>query len=745
MQDIDTRDEMKYNEIDVQKMYIMAYVQYGRHSREKVMEIKFECSALKKVKTGHLSIAEVCSDIELTSQYMTIDKKPVVPVMGEFHFSRYPSEMWEDEIKKMKAGGITIIAAYLFWIYHEEEEGIFDFHGDKDVGRFLELCQKNDMLVILRIGPWCHGEVVYGGFPEFIQKREDKRTSSPAYLEKVRAIYQAYYDQVKNYFYQNNSVLIGIQLENEYGGEDRDYIPKLRSMAVEIGFRLPLYTITAWPPNGSLKDNLLPLFGAYPERPWTCHTDPLPVDDRFHIVPEKIDRGIGADLLKNESWEELSYDDFMYAGCELGGGVQVCEHRRPIISSRDVYAISFIHLAQGVNMPGYYMYHGGRNQTGGEYQESRKTGYPNNCPISSYDFQAPISEYGYLRPSYYRLKLLHLFLKDFGESFALMQPFFCNEADHDLKYRVSVRMNAQGQGFVFINNYQRLTPFEAIEGLDIRIRTQSREIMIPDVSVPTDSSILFPVNWGSGSLAFEYITAQPICAERTDDAVKYYFFQPEGIACMYKRKDAGSAVCRLSPDDGESPVLTGRDGRQRVEIYLLTEKKAYELWKIKGTVLYSADTVMESGGGIELLKELPERDEILHEISLTEKAVEIHKHDDFLFSEHEGKEYELTVPENIFQRFEDVRLIFGFDGNVAQLYCGGELEADWFNYDGKWEIGLRRFRKAIEEKQRIIIRISPLDKERDIYFEHDMARDTAKLALKGCVPIIRFKQPVIQF
>lgn len=155
------------------------------------MEVKFECSQLNEVKKAHLTISEVSSDMELTSQYMTIGQKPVVPVMGEFHFSRYPSEMWEDEIRKMKAGGITIIATYLFWIYHEEEEGVFDFSDDKDIRAFLELCQKYEMLVVLRIGPWCHGEVVYGGFPKFIQDREDKRTSSPEYLEKVRAIYQS--------------------------------------------------------------------------------------------------------------------------------------------------------------------------------------------------------------------------------------------------------------------------------------------------------------------------------------------------------------------------------------------------------------------------------------------------------------------------------------------------------------------------------------------------------------------------
>lgn len=99
------------------------------------MEVKFECAKLREVKENHLSIAEASSDIELTNLYMTIRKKPVVPVMGEFHFSRYPSDLWEDEIKKMKAGGITIIASYLFWIYHDFEkfEDIrltFDFEGN---------------------------------------------------------------------------------------------------------------------------------------------------------------------------------------------------------------------------------------------------------------------------------------------------------------------------------------------------------------------------------------------------------------------------------------------------------------------------------------------------------------------------------------------------------------------------------------------------------------------------------------
>lgn len=139
------------------------------------MNIHFECQRFKPLNSHHLSLSEVESDLVATNLYLERAGKPIAPVVGEFHFSRCPQECWEDEIRKMKAGGVTVISTYLFWILHEEREGEFNFAGDRDIRKFLSLCEKNEMLVLLRIGPWCHGEVVYGGFPEFIQER---RTSA---------------------------------------------------------------------------------------------------------------------------------------------------------------------------------------------------------------------------------------------------------------------------------------------------------------------------------------------------------------------------------------------------------------------------------------------------------------------------------------------------------------------------------------------------------------------------------------
>ena len=106
--------------------------------------------------------------IGVTSRYLTRDGKPWLAVMGEFHFSRYPRAGWEDEILKMKAGGVEVVAAYVIWIHHEEIEGRFDWTGSRDLRAFVELCAKHGMYVYPRIGPWSHAEVRNGGFPDWL-------------------------------------------------------------------------------------------------------------------------------------------------------------------------------------------------------------------------------------------------------------------------------------------------------------------------------------------------------------------------------------------------------------------------------------------------------------------------------------------------------------------------------------------------------------------------------------------------
>lgn len=706
------------------------------------MKVTFESTQYTDVTREGLHLSEVASDLTATNLYFEQDGKPITLVAGEFHFARFPRDQWDDEIKKMKAGGVTVITTYLLWIYHEEFEGQFDFSGDKDLHYFLELCHKNKMLVLLRIGPWCHAEVVYGGFPEYIQQREDKRTSSPEYLEKVRRLFRAYYEQSKDFFYQNGSVVIGIQLENEYGGKDREYIPTLRRIAVEEGFKLPLYTITAWPPCGKLEGDLLPLFGRYLERPWTQHTAPLPTDNRFHICRERIDMGIGADILKDVVWDELPYDKFPYATCELGIGVQVCEHRRPIVTDQDSYSMGVIQLAQGVNWMGYYMYHGGRNQVG-RYQESVSTGYPNNCPISSYDFQTALSEYGYTRTSYHRFKLLHLFMTNYQEDLADAQPFFCEPTNTELDYKLAVRLHKDGSGYLFVNNHQRMQEFAPIDDVDVVCRIPAGEKYFPHLTIPSGTAAIFPMNQIYGPVTVEYMTAQPICCDHIGSRTRYYFFVPDGISCRGVLHGEGlpEGEVTLEPGSSDIPVYSCTANGETWEYYLLTEECARTIYKLDGRVFFSRDTVLSlDGENCVVDRVLPEEKNArvyLEEVPHTEKSGE-----DYLFSQNAPKEYRLYLPKDLFKDCDDWKITFELLGNVAQLYFDGVLLADWFNYTESWEVGLKRFRKEIEAGKEARIVVSALDEDHPGYFEYPMRRGEISLKIQKMNPIKRVTLPL---
>src|SRR5699024_1844078 len=110
----------------------------------------------------------------------------------EFHFSRYPAARWEESLRKLKAGGISTVATYVFWNLHEREEGTFDFSGDVNLRHFLDLCAKVGLPAIVRIGPFCHGEMRNGGIPDWLYGRPfEIRSNDPGYLAYVDRLYGA--------------------------------------------------------------------------------------------------------------------------------------------------------------------------------------------------------------------------------------------------------------------------------------------------------------------------------------------------------------------------------------------------------------------------------------------------------------------------------------------------------------------------------------------------------------------------
>ena len=474
-------------------------------------------------------------EINVTSRYFTRNGKPWIGVMGEFHFSRYSRENWHRELAKMKAGGITIVSTYLFWIYHEEIEGKMDFGGDNDIRAFIEECKDVGLDVVIRIGPWAHGECRNGAFPDWLLKKDYKlRDNNEEYLAVVKKWYQSIYNEVKGLFYKDGGNIIAVQIENEFV-DNAEHLAKLKEIAVECGFIAPIYTVTGWNSASGAKipvDEVVPVFGGYCEAPWENHMNRLSPSPHYFFNRMRNDSAIGTDLIaktQSDGWQ-LPYERYPFATCELGGGIEVTHHRRPIIKPMDIYAVSLVKLGDGNNLVGYYMYHGGTNKIGelSTFNETKATGYPNDYPILSYDFQAPLSEYGEVREQYGLLNMLHMFVNDFGEEFAPMIAVDSANsvaADDTNSLRYGMRTNGKS-GFVFVNHYQRLTELADIENAVI----SAGNVEFTPIDVKGEVSFFMPFNMKMGDSVLEYATAQPLC--KCDDT--YFFAEIPNIKAEYK-------------------------------------------------------------------------------------------------------------------------------------------------------------------------------------------------------------------
>ena len=617
-------------------------------------------------------------EINVTSRYFTRNGKPWIGVMGEFHFSRYSRENWHRELAKMKAGGITIVSTYLFWIYHEEIEGKMDFGGDNDIRAFIEECKDVGLDVVIRIGPWAHGECRNGGFPDWLLKKDYKlRDNNEEYLAVVKKWYQSIYNEVKGLFYKDGGNIIAVQIENEFV-DNAEHLAKLKEIAVECGFIAPIYTVTGWNSASGAKipvDEVMPVFGGYCEAPWENHMNRLSPSPHYFFNRMRNDSAIGTDLIaktQSDGWQ-LPYERYPFATCELGGGIEVTHHRRPIIKPMDIYAVSLVKLGDGNNLVGYYMYHGGTNKIGelSTFNETKATGYPNDYPILSYDFQAPLSEYGEVREQYGLLNMLHMFVNDFGEEFAPMIAVDSANSvavDDTNSLRYGMRTNGKS-GFVFVNHYQRLTELADIENAVI----SAENVEFPPIDVKGEVSFFMPFNMKMGDSVLEYATAQPLCkcddtdffAEIPNIKAEYKFSKGSANIvtvpfenAKYMRKLNGTVYigggCNLYEENGQ--IHSVEDGE-----YICQKWNGSEFETL--TIVQSAK---QSNVEITVVENAPFEPKYKEELCI-------------------GGERELTWKKiNVDGGYGFAEI--DYVGDVAQIYADGELVADDYYYGKTWRV-----------------------------------------------------------
>jgi beta-galactosidase len=543
--------------------------------------------------------------IAVNSQYLTMDGKPWIPVMGEFHFSRYPAAQWEQEILKMKASGVDVISTYIIWNHHEQIEGQFDWSGRRNLRQFVELCGKHGLYVYPRIGPWAHAEVRHGGFPDWVLKNGPVRENDPVYLSEVQTFYAQIAQQLKGQLWKDGGPVIGIQIENEYResgpGKGVDHIRKLKEMAIADGLDVPLYTVTGWDGAAIPLDAVLPVFGGYPDAPWDGSNKSEYGNEIYAFrFNNRVAGSMGAIGGRGQN-SAASYQGTPFLTAEVGAGGEDTYFRRPIFSANDIAAIAPVMLGSGVNLLGYYMFHGGANPDSEPtapplaLEESQRVNDATDVPEKSYDFQAPLGEFGQERESLRKLKLVHYFLEDFGQQLAPMTTRAPTQVPSGPTDTSVARVAARTQGdsgFLFVNNYVRGLNMPERKTFQVHLILPDATADVPEqpIDLPAGVFGIWPVNLPLGAAGrLRYSTAQLFKRVDVRNEIYYFFFDLPGVTPEFALEPGAKIlhttgqIVRSTSTRGDRLLATNGTAlitlNGGVHLVVLPEQQAEDLWR----------------------------------------------------------------------------------------------------------------------------------------------------------------------
>lgn len=320
------------------------------------------------------------NSFEVGNGSFLLNGKPFIIKAAEVHYPRIPRPYWENRIQMCKALGMNTLCIYIFWNIHEQEEGVFDFEDNNDVAEFCRIAQKNGMYVIVRPGPYVCAEWEMGGLPWWLLKHKDikLREEDPYFMERVKIFESKVGEQLAPLTIQNGGPIIMVQVENEYGsyGENKSYVSKIRDIVKESGFNKVALFQCDWSSNFE-KNGLDDMI-------WTMNFGTgANIDDQFKRLKQ---------LRPNSP---LMCSEFWSGWFDKWGGKH---ETRP--ASEMVQGIKDM-LDRNISFS-LYMTHGGTSF--GHWAGANSPGF--SPDVTSYDYDAPINEYGHPTDKYFELRNL---------------------------------------------------------------------------------------------------------------------------------------------------------------------------------------------------------------------------------------------------------------------------------------------------------------------------------------------------
>ena len=309
----------------------------------------------------------------------------ITPILsGEMHYARIPHEYWRHRLQMMKGLGLNTVATYVFWNLHEPEPGKWDFTGDKDLAEYIKIAGEEGMMVILRPGPYVCGEWEFGGYPWWLQniKGMEIRRDNAEFLKHTKLYIDRLHKEVGDLQCTKGGPIIMVQCENEFGSyvsqrkdipieEHRTYNAKIKQQLADAGFNVPLFTSDgSWLFKGG------------------CTPGALPTANGEKNI---------ANLKKVINQYHNGEGPYMVAEF-YPGWLSHWAEPFPQVNASQIARQTEAYLKNDVSF-NIYMVHGGTNfgfTSGANYNRKHDI----QPDLTSYDYDAPISEAGWVTPKY---------------------------------------------------------------------------------------------------------------------------------------------------------------------------------------------------------------------------------------------------------------------------------------------------------------------------------------------------------
>jgi beta-galactosidase len=305
-----------------------------------------------------------------------LDGAPLQIRCGEIHFARVPREYWQHRLRLCRAMGLNAVCAYLFWNFHETRPGEFDWTAERDVAEFCRLAQAEGLWVILRPGPYACAEWEMGGLPWWLLKEKDiaLRSRDPRFLAASARWLKEVGRILAPLQVTRGGPILLVQVENEYGffGDDSEYMGAIRQQLIDAGFDVPLFACN---PVHKLKVGVR--------------------SDLFQVVNFGRDPAGGFKALREiQSRGPLMCGEFYPGWFDTWGQ----PHH---VGDTQRYLTDLEYMLNANASFSIYMAHGGT--TFGLWSGADRPFKPDT---SSYDYDAPISEAGWIGEKFYRTRAL---------------------------------------------------------------------------------------------------------------------------------------------------------------------------------------------------------------------------------------------------------------------------------------------------------------------------------------------------